>query len=257
MNFLEIVQATGQRSGTIDSRVVLTTGTGANERIRLIAGLVNSVWLEIQDQYRGWRFLIANLPSIFRFETGIARYPALASSFALNAPWSEWIAGEDPESTPMTVWEADGDRSDEKALYWIDYTAFNPTYERGETRTRTGRPQAVSVNEHDELVIWPVPDRDYSVAGTYRRAPQRLEDDDDVPIVAEEFHELLVWAATVLLHEVDEADPALIVTARQQANMRLAALRRRYLTRGARLSYRPIGGGSPGIRSLSPLSPPS
>jgi hypothetical protein len=68
-----------------------------------------------------------------------------------------------------------------------------------------GRPIEWSVDTQGRIVFWPTPDAAYTVRGVYRRAPQRLVADGDVPEMPEEFHDLIWLGALGKLTLFDEA----------------------------------------------------
>jgi len=265
VNYLEIVRETARLSGTVDPRSVQTVNDGG--RIGLIAALVRTAWQQIQAETRAWRFLTVELPEDATLPAGINALTAEGTSVRTssvgtlaplplvpNAPWSDWIIGEAAGAAPWTIWRKTPEpgatpRADELRLLPVSYPAFRESYQRGVSVEEEGRPQAIAVDTQDRVVFWPRPRVDYLLSGTYRRAPQMLTDDDDVPIVAEEFHHLLVWAGKLLLDHHDEADGSVLLADMNlpmtfQASM--GALRSRYLNRGLSIAARPIGGTNPG-----------
>lgn len=263
MNFLEIVKETARLSGTVDPRSVETVD--APGRIGLIAALVRTAWTQIQAETRAWRFLTVELPDTAELNVGESALthqslnltgppPEPVPNTVYPPPWSDWIIGEASGAAPWTIWRKTPEtgatlRADELRLLPVPYPAFRESYQRGVSVAEEGRPQAIAVDTQDRLVFWPKPTEDYLLSGTYRRAPQMLTDDDDEPIVADEFHHLLVWAGKLLLDHHDEAGNAVLLSDMNlpmtfQASM--GALRSRYLNRGLSIAARPIGGTNPG-----------
>lgn len=253
MNYLEIVKETARLSGTVDPRSVATVETGG--RIRLIAALVAAAWQEIQSSQQAWRFRVIEFPEVTGLTPNVNRYTAETLNLT-NPPWSNWILGG-AGSIPLTIWAqtreggtpipADELRRDEQALTVLDYPAFRASYQTGASIAITGRPQAVAVNTQDELVVWPTPTETYRLSGTYRRAPQILTEDDDTPIVAEEFHRLIAWAGKLLLDHYDEADGNVLLADMNLPmtfEASLASLRRRYLSGGVSIARVPVGGST-------------
>lgn len=256
--YLELCREAAQLSGTIDRRTIAVVG--APGRLGLLADLMRSAWEEIQNQYRAWRFLTVDIPDTTRLGTGISAFEP--NSLNLEH-WAEWIPGTDEDTVPITIWPAPGmeetgdpHRAQEISLSWEEYRVFRQLYQTGSSlSTPAATPRAFSVDNRDRLVVWPRPDRDYRIAGTYRRAAQRLSGNDDVPIIAQEHQDVIVWAAVLLLHRHDEAESNVLVTTQQGLDTRLAALRRRYL-RPTTLAFSPLGATPPGsVRPLSPRAP--
>ena len=239
MTYLEIVRRVARLSGTVDPRSIQST-SGAG-RIATISALVDEAWNEMQLMYRGWRFLALDLPPATTLTENLSVYTA--ESLALPS-WSAWLLGEGRVRIPLTVWPAGGNRDEEQGLVSRELDFFHQSYLVGSERARRGRPQSVTVDTQDRLVVWPTPEQDYRLAGMYRRAPQRLGADGDVPIIAEEHHDAIVRAALLKLQEHDEAEPNVIILARDRADASMAAMRRRYLTGGLSLESAPVGPSS-------------
>lgn len=239
MTYLELVREVARLSGTTDPRSIATV-QNATGRIAVLARLVNTGWKQIQTAYRAWRFLIADLPEATRIPVGVS----VLTAATLNLPnWGEWILGGSRGTARLTVWPAEAaeDRNEELPLSVVEYEAFRAAYRVGANRSVTGRPRAVSVDQQDRLVVWPVPERDYRMDGTFRRSPQVFVADTDVPIVDDAYHDTLVYQALLLLHRRDEADRDVLITTQQSLDTELAALRRRYLPQRVEFGAEPLG----------------
>lgn len=249
--YLEITRDVAGLSGTVDRRTVTTVD--ATGRIGLIASLVREAWLEIQNEHQAWKFLIAEFPEAAVLGAGISAYNAAA----LNLPnWSEWMTGREPGAIAPTIWPAEPEmRAQESDLLYAEYPTFRASYQRGASvATAAATPRAFSIDNSDRYVVWPPPDRDYRLSGTFRRTAQELTADDDVPIILKEHHPVITWAGLLLLHRRDEAPADVLITTQQGLDTRKAALRRRYLRKAA-ISGAPVGGGRAGV--ALPSSPPS
>ena len=197
---------------------------------------------EIQNDYRAWRFLTLEFPETAEIDQGATAFTA--ESFNL-ADWAEWIPGTEAGTVPLTVWPSEGDqRGEEREIFNADYTEFRDIYQRGTSREITGPPQIFSIDPTDRFVVWPIPDQDYRISGTYRRAAQELVADADVPIILDQFQDTLVWKGALLLARYDEADSNVLYTTGQGVDTRMAAMRRRYLPVGTGLAYAPLGSGA-------------
>lgn len=259
MNHLEIVQEVARLSGVGDPRSIATT-QGATGSTAKVVSLVQAGWTEIQNAYRAWRFLVVDFPETLVLEEGLNRFTASS----LNLPnWSEWIRGDTLGQVPVTVWpaanEAEGlaeARGSEQQLAFVDYPAFRRLYQTGSSvsQAQSGQPRVASIDNQDRLVVWPTPDRNYGIAGTYRRLPQVFSADTDEPIVSAEHHDTIVWKGTLLVNEAEEAELGVLRSTERGLNTRMAALRRRYLD-PTRLSYEPLGSGRLAYRR--PFVPPN
>ena len=251
--YLGIVQQAARFSRSIDPRTVTSvTGPG---RIGQLADLVAEAWIEIQNRYEAWRFLRAEFPANAVLAEGAAEFTAAS----LNIEnWSEWILGTEEGTVRLTVWPAgEPNRDNERQLVVVeDYPLFRSSYQRGTSITApTGAPQVVTVDDQDRLVVWPTPDEDYRIAGSYRRSPQVLVDDDDVPIIADQFHNAITWSAVELFHQTQRTATDTYTLAERSAAKRMGALRRRYLPAG-KIVYHPLGTGRrSSVRRLSTRAP--
>lgn len=259
--FLEICQKTAQLSGTVSKRNVLSVREADGHVARLIE-LVQTAWLEIQNEHARWSFLTVKLPSSTVLNQGERVFtPARFGLGAGDVPeWSEWILGLESDEVPLTIWPS-GERSQEYAPIFTDYRSFRVTNERGAERERGGTPIEFSVNDDGNLVFWPAPDKVYAMAGTYRRSPQVLAADGDVPIIAAQFHDAIVWKALLLLREYEEADANVLITTGNALRKRMAPLRFRYLApHGPAIDPHPVGGSGffgPAFASFSSSRGPS
>ena len=157
----------------------------------------------------------------------------------VDPPLRRWLTGSGSGTLPLTVWPAD-DRAQELALASVEWASFAERYLTGLQRFQEseGQPQVVAVDPRERLRLWPVPDTEYRLAGTYLRQPQTLAADGDEPHgIAEADHDAIVWEAYALLLEHDEpTDRRTIMAAQRQAAIRMDALRAAYLD-PPRLSY--------------------
>ena len=249
--YLEILQDAAALSGTIDRRSI--SSVNATGRAGLLAQFIRDSWIEIQNQQRNWHFLIVPFPDNAEF-TQANPGPYLPTTLNLtNPPWADWISGEASGSVPLSCWPPDS-RTEELQMRFLRWPEFRQAYRFGSSLDgHTGQPSAFSIDPRDQLWVWPTPDQDYKVAGSYRREAQVLRNDADVPIIAADHHPALVWAAVLLLHRHDEAEPNVLVTTQQGLDQRMNAVRRRYLASPS-LRFGALGRRQGRVRNLSPRS---
>ena len=254
MTFLEIVKAVARRTGTLDPRNI-SSAIGASGRVGTFAALVQDAWTQIQGEHEQWRFLVSDLPDTAMLTQGV-RAVTPASLNLTN--WASWIPGDARGTVRLSAWpdKTDG-RLKERPLTTLDYRAYRETYESGSFAVNpvTGQPTIVTVDTHDRLAVWPVPDVDYRLAGTYRRQPQVFAADTDEPLIEVQHQNTIVSAGALWVHRYDETDANTLFTAKQSLDADLANLRRRYLY-GTRVivGAAPVGPtGQRGVRSLFPF----
>ena len=228
MTFLEIVRRVAQRTGTGDPRTI-TAAITATGRTATVAALVQDAWTQIQGMHEQWRFLIANFPEMAMLTTGTRAYTAGNLNLA---DWAGWIPGDARGTVPMSTWPDEaGGRTKERPLAVLGYRGYRQTYETGAYAADPidGQPAIVAVDTQDRLVVWPVPEANYHLSGTYRRTPQVFAADGDSPRILPAHHQVLVSAGALAVHRFDEAPTNTLVTAQQYLDGDVSNLRRRYL----------------------------
>jgi hypothetical protein len=86
-------------------------------------------------------------------------------------------------------------------------------YDRG-VQTQ-GRPVHYSISKAGEFCLGPVPDDAYVVRGEYRKAPQILAANGDIPEMPARFHEVIAHYGLMLLAEHDEGNLHIAVAMRR------------------------------------------
>ena len=251
--YLGIVKQTARFSRAVAPRSVTSVTTPG--RVEQIADFVAEAWTAIQNRYEAWRFMRVEFPDTAVLTEGAAEF----TPESLNLQnWSEWILGTEEGTVRLTSWPvADGNRDNERQLFIApDYPAFRASYQRGTSISApNGFPQVLSVDDQDRLVAWPTPDQDYRIAGSFRRTAQLLTANGDIPIIEEQFHNAITWAAVDLWHQTQRTETNTVLLAQQRAADRLGALRRRYLPVGE-IVYHPLGRGRrSSVRRLSTRAP--
>ena len=203
MTFLELVQMTVQQSGTIQG-VKPTTVAGQVDRLKQIVDFVREAYIDIQNAHRMWRWL----QSEFVGETvaGTQRYAATSfrdqGTGAAISRFSQWGYKQDGTDMGTSMYLNSAGVAEEGPLRWFDWEYFYNTQLRG-TQT-PGKPQVYSVDNQGKMVISPVPDGIYTLRGRYRKSPQVLAADLDVPEMPLEFHTLIKDAALCYIEGFDE-----------------------------------------------------
>lgn len=194
--FLELAQKVGSDSGTVQGNQPTTVAV-TNDRLRKIVRWTNDAYRQIQNAHRAWLWLQGE----FEGDTtaGVARYTGAALNADRLAEWG------DRES--VTLFDPAVGPANEGPLIYRDWLDFYRNVLRG--AQTPGRPRYFSVSPAGELVLAPTPDRAFTVRGLYRKAPQTLALDDDVPDMPAHFHDCIVEAAVIMLSTHDEAAPNL------------------------------------------------
>ena len=197
--FLELCQKVARESGTMTGGASsITTVVGQTGRSGNIVNWTASAWHAIQTLRPSWEWMSAQ----FEESLVIGQQSYTGSDLTITR-LSRFMADNDMHR--VTVYDPAIGYGDEGYLAFVPYTRFYPIYQVGSNRSMTGKPQIVSIDNTGKLVVWPTPDKAYTVRGWYRVTPQALELDADLPECPEEFHEIIVWCALLLLGQYDEA----------------------------------------------------
>lgn len=197
MNFLSLCQEVARESGTISGTLPSST-VGQSGRLLLIVGWTNSAWRRIQNRRPDWRFLKKQFSG-----TTIANTRAYTgASFGLT-DHAEWLTQIAPGAASMSIYLTTDGVATERDLPYVDYASFYIRFMRG--AQISGYPYCWTISDDNEVLLGPIPDGSYTIKGFYRRTPQDLSANADIPILPERFHGLIPMVALTELAEFDEA----------------------------------------------------
>lgn len=218
MTYLELCQMLARESGLV-AGVQPASVAGQTGRLLKFIAWTDTAWRAIQNAEGTWRWMQGEFGSAATLTTaGALRYTA--ASFNL-ARWASWI---DTDDTLTIYAEAEG-AADETPLVWVrDWNLWRRMYERG--AQVQNRPIHAAISPAGELCLGPAPDAIYRVRGLYRKSPQRLVENDDVPEMPGRFHELIVWEALLLLEEDGEGGALPLAKAVRRRTELMSSLRR-------------------------------
>ena len=203
MTFLELCQMTAQQSGTIQG-VKPTTVVGQVDRLKQVVDFVREAYVDIQNAHRMWRWL----NSRFVGQTVAGQREYAATSFTDERTmtpitrFSQWGFKQDGADAGLSSYLTSTGVAEEGPLRWFDVDNFYETQARG-TQT-PGKPHIYTVGLDGRLLFSPIPDNVYTIRGKYRKSPQLLMADDDVPEMPADFHLLIKDAALTYLEGYDE-----------------------------------------------------
>lgn len=196
MNYLELCQMVARESGTI-SGTLPTAVTGQTGRLLKVVNWVDIAWRQIQNSRNAWLWMEAEYDAPDSLTSaGTNRYTA--ASWSLSR-FAEWITHPDT----VTIYLQSDGVSDEGPLLELPWNTYRALYERGEQTQ--DKPVHFSISPANEFCVGPVPDDTYVIRGQYRKSPQELTANTDIPECPARFHEVIAWYALLLLNEHDEA----------------------------------------------------
>jgi hypothetical protein len=190
--FLELARAVLRESGTTDAGN-LTSVAGNTGRLAKVVHWTADAWIRIQNRHAAWRWLRGEWQGTIT--AGTARYTADDLG---AARFAEWIAGVDT----TTLYDPAVGVSDEGVIRPVPWEQWRRRWDRGQQDQN--RPVEYAISPANELCFGPIPNASYVVRGEYRKAPQVLEANGDVPEMPARFHDVIVWYALLLLAEHDE-----------------------------------------------------
>lgn len=199
--FLELCQKTAEESGTIPNLGDPTTTEDQTGRLYRIIGWVREAYEDIQLHSSKWRWMNADFSG--QTISGTQNYNA--SSLGITERFSRWLIAGPKGDNLFTVYKTADGQADEGHLDFWDWSRFRRELMIGSRATETGKPQIVSVNDNNELVFYPIPDAEYTIRGRYRKSPQSLSADNEVPEMPAEFHAAIKWRALMFMGVYDEA----------------------------------------------------
>lgn len=194
MNYLEICQRVARQSGTVASGPVSVDNQEG--RLSKIVDWVRIAWTNIQASRESWHFLDGF------FEGDNVETIPNAATYTANS-WDIPEFGRfllKPRT--LIIHDPAIGKKDDQYLYPIPWDNYQGIYQFGEEKS--GRPTDYSVGPNGALHLGPTPNKGYRIRGAYLKAPQVLKANEDIPQIAERFHDIIVWYALILMSEHDE-----------------------------------------------------
>jgi hypothetical protein len=222
MNLLELTQAVAFKSRTVPGSGNPAVLTGLTGRLARCLDWTQEAWREIQRRRPDWgwmrdEFSGAALENTETYE---------ASDWSLTR-FRSWRVNTAPgQDSGWTIYLTSEGVSDERPLMFCPWETFRARFRRGDPET--DYPSVFTIDPRNRVLLGPVPDDDYTIKGEYMLGAQALTIAADVPEMPEDFHELIVFQALILLYESDEAaylDPRARIRVREMmAQLELTAL---------------------------------
>lgn len=195
--FLQLCADMVRESGAIGAAPASVGGqTGRQEKA---VDWVRDAWTQIQAEQPDYNFLRASFSQALSI--GVTSYTPAALGITSFARW----VVDTPEYQPVTIYES-GNQAQEVELRFIPYANWRISYDRG--THDANKPICWSIAPDRSLVVGPKPDKAYILRGDYQRGPQVLAADGDIPIMPDQYHQVIVWRAIMSLCGHDEAGAA-------------------------------------------------
>lgn len=213
MDFLKLCQETALDCGTVAGVPNITTVVGASGRVRQLVGWVRDAYIDIQNERVDWLWMRKR----FSAPLTIGQQAYSAADLGID-DFGAWLPDLPHENWRNLSLYKVGEESQEGELWQIDYPYFRERYMRG--THDNNKPTEWAISPQMELLFGNTPDAAYVVKGEYRRAPQELEADADVPEMPAAYHRLIIAEAIRLMARSDEAFQVLAEKAMQYDRLR-------------------------------------
>jgi hypothetical protein len=197
-NFLQLCQDMARESGAIGAppaSVLNQTGRQAK-----CVNWVRDAWTQIQNDNPEWIFMRKS----FTHALSIGSTSYSPASLGITS-FQRWIT-DTPEYHPVTIYDP-ANQAGECEIPYIPYSSWRVSYDRG--THDPSKPVCWSIAPDNSLVVGPKPDIAYVLRGDYQRGPQVLAADGDVPIMPDQYHDIITYRAMMMLAGHDEAAAAL------------------------------------------------
>ena len=166
---------------------------------------VKDAWIEIQTENgRNWKF--AWVQKEINTTANVQTFDMSAQSV------------KTPDVDTFTMFLTTDTESEEAPLNYVDYSEFRSAYKH--IHSDADAPSMVTILPDGNLFFEPKPDADYTIRFDARKTVQILAADADVPYLAEEYQNAIVYRA-LLKYERYEESPHFIAPEYQSAWDRL------------------------------------
>ncbi|MEM7709187.1 MAG: hypothetical protein AAF264_00200 [Pseudomonadota bacterium] len=191
---LQLCRDVNSESGTGKATQPITA-VDQTGRLGKVVRWVKDAYRDIERRSADWRWMQDEFTATL--VVGQGRYDG-AADFGLTR-LAQFKLGR---AFPLTVSEVGTDHIGiVRPVFWDDFVARGLLGRPGDT----GQPQIASIDNAGRLALYPTPDKAYAISGSYRKGPQPLVADADVPEMPERFHDLIRYEALILLAKHDEA----------------------------------------------------
>ena len=201
MNYLALCDKLLKETGLSDQGVSSVIGqTGLNKKS---VDWINRAWTEIQN-LNDWNFLWKT--SSFNTVNGQQNYDPV-DNLALSPTLHKWVHS----SVRISVTGGTG------------YLTYVPWTTWVRTTFSSGKPTSFTIRPDNQISFNTLPDAIYTIYFDYYRTPQQLSTNTDELLLAEQFHDAVLYKA-ILYVAAEQDAPELYQDAQAQLNIRLSAM---------------------------------
>jgi hypothetical protein len=201
LNYLALCDKLLKETGLSDQGVSSVVGqSGLNKKA---VDWVNRAWTEIQN-LNDWDFLWNT--SYFSTVIGQQNYDPV-DNLALSPALHKWI------NSSVRITQSSG----------TGYLTYVPWATWVRTTFSSGKPTSFTIRPDNLISFNTLPDEIYTIYFDYYRTPQQLSTNTDELLLAEQFHDAVLYKA-ILYVAAEQDAPELYQDAQSQLNIRLSAM---------------------------------
>jgi hypothetical protein len=201
LNYLALCDKLLKETGLSDQGVSSVVGqSGLNKKA---VDWVNRAWTEIQN-LNDWDFLWNT--SYFSTVIGQQNYDPV-DNLALSPTLHKWI------NSSVRITQSSG----------TGYLTYVPWATWVRTTFSSGKPTSFTIRPDNLISFNTLPDEIYTIYFDYYRTPQQLSTNTDELLLAEQFHDAVLYKA-ILYVAAEQDAPELYQDAQSQLNIRLSAM---------------------------------
>ena len=191
--FLELCQKTRRLARIPGSGP--TTVTGQTGQMLDIVEWVKDAYEAIQNKYPDWRWMRSTFTLTTIASTDTYAYSSSAvvesSDSSSITSFDSWRIS-DPDD-PVKIYLQSSGVGAETYLSFMAWDYFKQIYKRG--TQANNMPNLITIDPQNRLVLGANPDAVYIVTGDYRKGPEALSVDADIPSMPSQYHDLIVYYA--------------------------------------------------------------
>lgn len=181
MTFLELCQNLRREAGISGSGPSNVTGqTGEMDRI---VNWIKQAWNEIQMLRKNWMWMRGD----FTFNTTDGDDEYTPADVGIASRFGCWAY------ETLRIYPTSSGPAGEIELPFLDYVSFLKIYHTGSRPE--GMPVCYTIGNDLNILLGPVPDRQYTITGEYWKATQSLAANTDTPEMPADYHMLIVFRA--------------------------------------------------------------
>lgn len=195
MNFKDLCSTLAREGGVAGGAPISTVASPRGEVARLVSW-IRSANADIHAEYSDWKFLWRS----YSFDT-----EAGEPNYTLPDDWQY------PDSDKVRV-------NGMACAQVIQYELWD-----GIEDSATDQPYMLILMPDQTLKLYPTPDKAYTITLPYYRTPQQLAVDSDVPLIPEQFHDV-IWLRALMKYAFYEAAGEVLERVQAEYPVRMRAL---------------------------------